>query len=241
VTSSTGHALADIKRKIAPPGDAGLDGLRLTAVPFVPEVRLHLAEDSIVWWARMEAEAGRRLAAPFWASAWAGGQAVARYILDNPDQVAGRRVLDVASGSGLVAIAARLAGAAAVTANDIDPYALAAVTLNANVNRVSVARRQGDLLDGDGGDADVVLAGDVFYTRAMAERVQPFLARAMARGAKVLVGDPGRAYLPTAGLETVASYEVPMADAFPDAEVTRVSVLQPCAPVQTGPCRVSER
>ena len=110
------------------PDVCGLDRLRLVEAPLVPEVRLYLAEDAIVWWARMEAQTGGVLTAPFWATAWPGGQAVARYVLDHPVTVAGRRVLDVASGSGLVAIAAGLAGAAAITANDIDPYALAAIT-----------------------------------------------------------------------------------------------------------------
>jgi predicted nicotinamide N-methyase len=128
VTSRTG-ALAHLEGELLTPEVSGLDRLRLVEAPFVPEVRLHLAEDAIVWWARMEAEAGTALTAPFWATAWPGGQAVARYVLDHPATVAGRRVLDVASGSGLVAIAAGLAGAAAVTANDIDPYALAAITL----------------------------------------------------------------------------------------------------------------
>jgi predicted nicotinamide N-methyase len=227
MTSPTERALADLERKLLASADDSMDRLRLATVPFVPEIRLYLAEDSIVWWARMEAEAGGRLAAPFWASVWAGGQAVARYVLDHPAQVAGRRVLDIASGSGLVAIAAALAGAERVVANDIDPYALAAITLNAPVNGVYVDEQDGDLLDGDGGDADIVLAGDVFYDAPMAERVGPFLARAAARGARVLVGDPGRAYLPEEGLETVTSYQVPMADAFPYAELTRVNVLQP--------------
>lgn len=140
----------------------------------------------------MEAEAGAVLPAPFWATAWPGGQAVARHVLDRAVTVAGRRVLDVASGSGLVAIAARLAGAAAVMANDIDSYALGAITLNARANGVAVSACPGDLLDGDGGDADVVLAGDVFYSEAIAKRMWPFLHRAAARGAHVLVGDRGR-------------------------------------------------
>jgi predicted nicotinamide N-methyase len=205
---------------------AGPDGLRLVAVPFVPEVKLYLAEDAIVLWARLEAAAGNPLEPPFWASAWAGGQAVARYVLDHPDVVGGRRVLDLASGSGLAAIAAALAGAASVTANDIDPHALSAIGWNARANGVAITGSHGDLLDGDGADADVVIAGDVFYSRGMAARVLPFLERAAARGATVLVGDPGRAYLPRERLETVASYPVESPGALEDAQLDRTSVLK---------------
>jgi predicted nicotinamide N-methyase len=175
----------------------------------------------------MEAEAGTVLTAPFWATAWLGGQAVARYVLDHPATVAGRRVLDVASGSGLVAIAAGLAGAAAVTANDIDPYTLAAITLNAKANGVAVSVHPGDLLDGDGGDADVVLAGDVFYSEAIAVRMWPFLHRAAARGARALVGDPGRGHLPGDQLTIVTSHPVPAAGASAEPQISRISVLQP--------------
>ena len=205
------------------------DGLCLAPLPFVPEVRLHLANDAVVLRARLEAQAGRGLPPPFWADAWAGGQAVARYILDNPALVAGRRVLDVASGSGVVAIAAALAGAASVTANDIDPYAVAAIGLNARTNGVAIDVRAGDLLDGDGGDAEVVLVGDLFYSQEIAERVLPFLERVTARGADVLVGDPGRVHLPLDRLEIVCGYPVTALGAFVDAQLTRVHVLRPRA------------
>jgi predicted nicotinamide N-methyase len=226
VTSSTGYALADLERKVLTFDAPGADQLHLVEVPLVPEVRLYLAEDAIVWWARMEAEAGAALAAPFWASAWAGGQGIARYVLDHPQMAAGRRVLDLASGSGLAAIAAGMAGAAAVIANDIDPYALAAITLNAKVNAVAVTGSYGDLLDSDGGDAELVLAGDVFYSEPMTKRVLPFLKRVAARGAQVLVGDPGRDFLPQDDLEIVASYPAPTADAFADSEIKQINVLQ---------------
>jgi predicted nicotinamide N-methyase len=209
------------------PDVRGLDLLRLVEAPLVPEVHLHLAEDAVVWWARMEAETGGVLTAPYWATAWPGGQALARYLLDHPGTVAGRRVLDVASGSGLIAIAAGLAGAAAVTANDIDPYALAAITLNARANDVTLSTRPDDLLDGDGGDAEVVLAGDVFYNHAIAERMWPFLRRAAARGAHVLVGDPGREYLPRNRMTIVASYPAPAAGDSAEPYISRMSVLQP--------------
>jgi predicted nicotinamide N-methyase len=218
--------LSELEREIGAPG-GGLDRLRLVPTPFVPEVRLHLAEDAIVWWARMEAYAGHALPPPFWASAWAGGQALARHLLDHPDLVAGRRVLDLATGSGLVAIAAALAGARRVVANDIDPYAVAAVTVNARANRVDVTAAGGDLLDTDGTEVDVLLAGDVFYSRAMADRMLPFLQRMVAGGVEVLVGDPGRGHLPAGGLTVLASYPVPTMEPSVDSPVRRVQVLRP--------------
>ncbi|WP_244368154.1 class I SAM-dependent methyltransferase [Micromonospora echinofusca] len=220
----TDAALADLRRKVSA-GDDGLDRLRLVAAPFVPEVRLHLAEDAIVWWARMEAEVGHRLPPPYWASVWAGGQALARYLLDHPQVVAGRRVLDLATGSGLAGIAAALAGAASVTANDIDPYAAAAVALNAGVNGVRVTCADGDLLDSVP-RTDLLLAGDVFYDAPMAARVLPFLERVAASGAAVLVGDPGRGHLPVDRMQVVASYRVPTTEAFVDGPVPRVQVLR---------------
>ncbi|WP_442934307.1 class I SAM-dependent methyltransferase [Micromonospora sp. CPCC 205539] len=219
-------ALSELEREIDAPG-AGLDRLRLVPTPFVPEVRLYLAEDAIVWWARMEAEAGHALPAPYWASAWAGGQGLARHLLDHPELAAGRRVLDLASGSGLVAIAAALAGAAHVVANDIDPYAVAAVTINARANRVAVTVTGDDLLDSAGAEADLVLAGDVFYDRAMADRVLPFLQRATAGGAEVLVGDPGRGHLPAGRLAVLADYPVPTTEPSVDSSLRRVQVLRP--------------
>jgi predicted nicotinamide N-methyase len=208
------------------PGPGGSDGLGLSTVPLVPEVRLHLAEDAIVLRARLEAQAGAAMPPPFWADAWAGGQAVARYVLDHPEVVAGRRVLDVASGSGLVAIAAAMAGAREVTANDIDPYALVAIALNARTNDVAVEVSVDDLLDGDSGDAEVVLAGDVFYSRHMAERMLSFLQRAATRGVRVLVGDPGRTYLPHDSLDVVATYRASMFGAPQDSQISRVDVLE---------------
>ncbi|MEU4472970.1 50S ribosomal protein L11 methyltransferase [Micromonospora sp. NPDC023888] len=218
--------LTELEREIDAPG-AGLDRLRLVPTPFVPEVRLHLAEDAIVWWARMEAAAGHALPAPYWASAWAGGQALARHLLDHPELAAGRRVLDLAAGSGLVAIAAALAGAAKVVANDIDPYAVAAVILNARANRVAVDVTGDDLLDTTDADADLVVAGDVFYDRAMAEKMLPFLQRAAARGAEVLVGDPGRGHLPADRLTVLADYPVPTTEPSVDSSLRRVQVLRP--------------
>ena len=207
--------------------DSGLDGLRQVRVPLVPEIRLHLAADAIVLWARMEAEVGVKLASPFWASAWLGGQALARYVLDHREIVAGRRVLDLAAGSGLVGIAASLAGAAAVTANDIDPYARAAIEMNARANAVEIAVSCDNMLEAGGGeDADIVLAGDVFYSRSMARAVLRFLEGASARGAQVLIGDPGRAHLPGGRLRTVATYSATDAAPLADAELEHVHVLR---------------
>jgi predicted nicotinamide N-methyase len=213
--------------KAAATAEFSLDGLRQVRVPLVPEIRLHLAADAIVLWARMEAEVGAKLASPFWASAWLGGQALARYVLDHRETVAGRRVLDLAAGSGLVGIAASLAGAAAVTANDIDPYARAAIEMNARANAVEIAVSCDNLLEGGGGaDADLVLAGDVFYSRSMARNVLRFLEGASARGAQVLIGDPGRAHLPGGRLRTVATYSATDAAPLADAELEHVYVLR---------------
>ncbi|WP_371501827.1 methyltransferase [Kitasatospora sp. NBC_00374] len=200
---------------------------RLATVPFVPEVRLHLADEAIALWERTESEKGEiGLPPPFWAFAWAGGQAVARYVLDQPGTVAGRRVLDLAAGSGLVSIAAALSGAASVTAAEIDEYAVTAIALNAAANDVTVDARCADLLDGDGAPAEVVLAGDVFYERGMAQRVLPFLQRARERGALVLVGDPGRAYLPRERFTEIASYRVPVIADLEDSAVKTSVVWQ---------------
>jgi predicted nicotinamide N-methyase len=204
---------------------AGQDGLRLVPVPFAPEIRLHLATDAIVFWARMEAEAGAALAAPFWASAWLGGQALARFILDHPEVVAGRRVLDLAAGSGIVGIAARLAGAARVTANDIDPCAAAVIAMNATANVVEIDVSCTSMTAEDV-SADVVLAGDVFYSEAMTGTALPVLERAAACGARVLVGDPGRADLPRGRLRTLATYEAAHAAVGIDAAVAWVHVLE---------------
>jgi predicted nicotinamide N-methyase len=181
----------------------------LTPATFVPEVVLHLADDAIALWVRTEQETGAQLPPPFWAFAWAGGQALARYLFDHPDLTAGRTVLDLAAGGGLVAITAAKLGAARVIATEIDPAALAALSLNAEANGVAVETILGDVLDGDGPCADLVTAGDVFYSRDMAARMLAFLQRAASRGARVLVGDPGRAYVPEHCLTAVGSYEVP--------------------------------
>ncbi|GAA0435925.1 putative nicotinamide N-methyase [Actinoplanes campanulatus] len=195
----------------------------LAPVPFVPEVSLYQAEDSIALWEATEA-AGTPQPPPFWAFAWAGGQALARHILDEPDLVAGRSVLDLATGSGLVAVAAARAGARPVVANDIDPLSLAAARVNAEANGMPVETVEADLLDSDD-RYGVVLAGDVFYSREMAGRVLPFLRRSAARGSLVLVGDPGRAYLPE-GLIRRAEYDVPVVEDLEGVPIRRTTVWQ---------------
>jgi len=204
---------------------------RLQPVPFVPEIVMHTASDVIELWQRIEADCAATLAPPFWAFPWAGGQGLARYVLDHPETVRDRTVLDLASGGGLVAIAARLAGARAVTANEIDPYADAAIAVNAPANDVEVSRRLGDLLAGPDSAAgfEVILAGDVFYSGAMAAAMLTYLRTAASAGATVLVGDPGRAYAPT-GVPVVAAYQVPVIRDLEDADVKPVRVLhlEPC-------------
>jgi predicted nicotinamide N-methyase len=198
--------------------------IRLRPVPFVPEIRLHLADDLTGLWARTGGEP------PYWAVAWPGGQALARHVLDGPELVAGRRVLDLAAGSGLVGIAAALAGAAVVTATDLDPRAAGAIDRNARTNGVRVHARCRDLADEVADEvADVVLAGDVFYDRELAARVLPVLERARDRGAAVLVGDPHRrtAYLPRHGFEPVARYRVPVAADLEDEPVKDVTIWRP--------------
>ncbi|WP_067504600.1 methyltransferase [Actinoplanes sp. TFC3] len=198
---------------------------RIVPVPFLPELVLHQADEPIELWERTEA-GGTEQPPPFWAFAWAGGQALARHVLDEPELVSGRDVLDLATGSGLVAVAAARAGARSVTANDIDPYSLAAAEANAQANGVRVALIEGDLLERGYDEASVILAGDVFYSRAMAGRVLPFLRRAAGRGALVLVGDPGRAYLPTDGMVRRHTYEVPVIESLESVPVRRTSVWQ---------------
>jgi predicted nicotinamide N-methyase len=195
-----------------------------SAVPFVPEIRLWQAEEPIALWEETEAR-GAEQPPPFWAFAWAGGQALARHVLDDPSLVEGRSVLDLATGSGLVAIAAAKAGARPVVANDIDPLSLAAAAANADLNGVVVDPLEDDILD-KSDESGVILAGDVFYSREMAARVLPFLRRAAGRGALVLVGDPGRAYLPIEGMIKRAAYDIPVIESLESVPFRHTTVWQ---------------
>jgi predicted nicotinamide N-methyase len=189
-------------------------------VPFVPEIRLLTAAEPFGLWDRTELDAP-----PFWAFPWAGGQALARYVLDHPAAVVGRRVLDIASGSGLVAIAAAKAGAASVAACDVDSNAVTAIGINAAANDAAVSSRAFDLADGDvAAEAQVVLAADVFYQRELAGLTLRFLRAAAGSGADVLVADPGRAFLPAAALTPLTSYQVPVLSVLEDAPVKNVTV-----------------
>lgn len=197
---------------------------RLLPVPHAPEIRLHLADEATGLWLKTEEELGEMgLPPPFWAFAWAGGQALARYVLDRPETVAGRRVLDFASGSGLVGIAAARAGAALVEAADVDRFSLQAIGLNAEANGVALAVRGTDLVGRDDG-WEVVLAGDICYERELAARVTEWLASLSSRGVTVLIGDPGRTYLPRDRLEPLATYQIPVTRDLEDMEIKRTSV-----------------
>jgi len=211
--------------------DAGARAAFVTArcplrpVPGLPRISLHLADDAFGLWEATEAEAGQAdLPPPYWAFGWPGGVALARYLLDHHGLVAGRAVLDLGSGSGLTAIAAAQAGAAAVLASEIDPLAVTAIGLNAQANGVSVTVT-GDVLDGTGEGADVVIAGDVWYASNLAERALGLLERARARGAEVLAADVGRRFLPRASMRGLASYEVPVSAELEGAAVRRAEIL----------------
>ena len=203
-------------------------GTELRSVPLVPDIRLHLAGDPVSLWQRTELTSGRTgLDPPFWAFAWAGGLALARYLLDHPEIIRGRHAIDIASGSGLVAIAAAKAGAAAVTAYDIDPVAAVAIRMNAAANDVTVLAVCADVLDQDNLPAsgtDLVLVADAFYQRDLAGKVMRFAERGHARGAAVLVGDLGRAYLPRDRLTPLTSYDVPGQCMLEGSDIQRTSI-----------------
>ena len=218
-------------------------GTQLRSVPLVPDIRLHLAGDPISLWRRTELTSGRTgLDPPFWAFAWAGGLALARYLLDHPETVRGQHVIDIASGSGIVAIAAAMAGAAAVTAYDIDPVAAVAIGMNAAANGVDVLPVCADVLDQDDSPvsgAGLVLVADAFYQPELAGKVTKLAERSHARGAAVLVGDFGRAYLPRDRLIKLASYDVPGQNMLEgsDIKLTTIWALprRPAATASTEP------
>ena len=197
------------------------------APPLVPEVLLHLAHEAVTLWQKTEDELGELgLPPPFWAFAWAGGQALARYVLDHPETIKSGMILDLATGSGLVAIAAAKAGAIHVQAADIDGFATTATGLNAKLNMVTLDIRLEDLLPQAPPLVDVILVGDLFYEKSLAERCLAWLRLAQAQGARILIGDPGRSYLPREQLEKLAEYNVPVTRDLEDAEIKRTAVWQ---------------
>ncbi len=192
----------------------------------MPEVLLHLAHEALPIWQKTEDELGEiGLPPPFWAFAWAGGQALARYILDHPEIVRGRRIVDLASGSGLVGVAAMKAGAESVLAADIDAFSIAAIAMNAAENGVDLAITADDLLDRDV-VADAILVGDLFYEKGVASRCYAWLLKAHEKGIDVLIGDPGRSYLPKEKLTCIAEYSVPVSRDLEDMEIKMTSVWQ---------------
>ncbi len=202
-----------------------LANTRLQRPPHTPELSLHLADEITPIWRMTEDELGAMgLPPPFWAFAWAGGQALARWLIDNPHEVAGKRVVDFASGSGLVAIAAMTAGAASALAADIDVFCEAAVAVNAEANGVAVAFTGADLLDAPPPEVEVITAGDICYEKPLAERVLAWLKTARDQGTRVLIGDPGRSYFPKEGLEFLAEYQVPTTRELEDMAVKKTGV-----------------
>lgn len=203
-----------------------LDNTRPQAPPHTPELTLRLADEvTPIWRLTEEALVGIGLPPPFWAFAWAGGQALARFVLDNPGVVAGKHVVDFASGSGIVGVAAMKAGAGRVLAADIDPFCAAALALNAEANGVAIDFTDVDLLDAPPPAwAEVILAGDICYEKPLAERVMAWLGAARAAGATVLIGDPGRSYFPREGLVKLAEYQVPTTRELEDMEVKKTAV-----------------
>ena len=200
---------------------------RVLRPPLVPEIALHLATEMTPIWLASEEELARgAVPPPFWAFAWAGGQALARYLLDHPETVAGREVLDIGSGSGIVAIAAAKSGASRVVAAEIDPFAAAAIALNASLNGVSLTVETRDLLDRGPAGWGVALAGDICYEEPMSSRATALLRRIAARGRLALLGDPGRSYLPREGLVERARYEVPTTRDLEDREMREAAVWQ---------------
>ncbi len=198
---------------------------RLLSPPLVPEIRLHLAEESLDIWRKTEEDLGEmNIAPPYWAFAWAGGQALARTLLDQPSLVAGKRILDLGCGAGLAAVAALKAGAASALAADIDQIALIATHMNAEANGVSLETTVDDVLGGLPAAFEVVLVGDLFYERQLAERVLVLVEPLAKAGTLVLVGDPQRNYFPRGRFTEVAWYKVPVTRDLEDAEIKTTAV-----------------
>ena len=195
----------------------------LLAPPLVPEIKLHLATEVVPLWHATEDELAKiGVPPPYWAFAWAGGQALARYVLDNPQLVRGKRVLDIGAGSGLVGLAAAKAGAAHVLAADIDAFSCAAIALNAAANAQHIAVTQEDVI-GSQGDWEVILVGDLFYERPLAERL---LAWLLPLEIPALLGDPGRNYFPKTQIEKLATYNVQTTRDLEDREIRETGVYR---------------
>jgi predicted nicotinamide N-methyase len=210
-----------------PPSDIDAfvrENTRPSSPPLVPEVILFLASEVVPLWTKTEDLRRGALPPPYWAFAWPGGQALARYVLDHRAEFGGSSVLDFGAGSGLVAIAAAKAGAN-VTAADIDPFSLAAIANNIAANRVPVTMIGDDVI-GSEPAWDVILVGDMCYERPLAERLLPWLREAAARGVRVILGDPGRNYFPGSGLEKLATYDVPTTRDLEDRDIRQTSVYR---------------
>jgi len=204
-----------------------LANTRLLSPPLVPEIRLHLAEESLEIWRKTEEELAKiNVPPPFWAFAWAGGQALARFLLDDPGLVKGKRVLDLGTGCGITAIAAALAGASTVLAADIDAVALQAVVLNAAAAGVTLATTSANLLLAPPEPCDVLLIGDLFYERSLAVAALAYADAALAQGARVLAGDPMRSYFPKDRFERRTTYQVPVTRELEDSEIKSTAVWE---------------
>lgn len=200
---------------------------RLLASPLVPEIQLHQATEDLPIWKMSEEElADHGIPAPFWAFAWAGGQAIARYLLDKPAYVQGKRILDFGAGSGIIAIAALKAGATSALAADIDPFAKSACHLNAIANDVQLTATTNNLIGSPNTGWDIVLVGDMCYEQPLAGEIESWLRGLVAQGTDVLIGDPGRTYLPKSGMEKKATYRVQTSRALEDLDVGSTKVWQ---------------
>jgi predicted nicotinamide N-methyase len=227
--------MAEAKPALADPAGFVRANTRLRAPRLVPEIVLWQADAALPLWRATEPDlAAAGAPPPYWAFAWAGGQALARFVLDRPAIVAGRTVLDFAAGSGLCAIAAAKAGARRVVAAEIDPLARVAISLNAAANGACVEIEPGDLVGGAGQGWDVILAGDVFYEQPMAARVEAWLGALAAGGTQVLIGDPGRTYFPRRGVERLARYDVPTTTEIEDSDLRATGVWRFAGPAPSG-------
>ncbi|MFM7084049.1 MAG: class I SAM-dependent methyltransferase [Hyphomicrobium sp.] len=204
-----------------------LENTKLTSPPLLPEVSLYLAHESLPIWKKMEDHLDElNVPPPFWAFAWPGGQALARYILDRPEEIANKRILDIGAGSGLTAIAAAKAGAASVLAVDIDAFALGAIFLNAQANQVLVKAKDKDFITEEFGNADIILVGDLFYERPLAEKVMAFLRKVAQDKVKILIGDPQRTYFPKNEFCCITQYDVPVSLDLEDSSLKKTAVWQ---------------